>query len=277
MSTNDLTPLKEGQGAATVLTTPIGRIIDMVTVFHAGETAYAMTSAGREAHILNYFRRNIFFNDKVKVTSVSSAMRLYGLYGVRAAKLVEHWGAAKLGLYEFVQYEGVLIMRVKPLAGGGYWLMGSPTAVEKIRNGFHRTEVLDADMATLELLQIEAGYPVNELTEDYIPLEVGLWDCVSFNKGCYTGQEIIARMESRGKLAKMMVRMILEDTLPVGTPLHYEGTQVGTLTSIARQPSGSYLALGLVKTNAVSDHAILTTEQGIPIRILGIAGSQPGR
>ncbi len=275
MSTNDLLSLTEGQGAATVLTTPIGRIIDLITVFHAGEKTYAITSAGRGNMILNYFRRNIFFNDRVKVNLYESS--LYGLYGSRAAKLLENVGVGKLGLYEFVTYEETLIARVKPLAGCGFWLMGPPAALENLTQRLLNWGAEMADAETMELLRIEAGYPAGELSEEYIPLEVGLWDSVSFNKGCYTGQEIIARMESRGKLAKMMVRLSLNDPLPAQTPLYLSGEPVGKLTSIARQPSGSYLALAFVKPIAVSDNAILTSDTGIQLKILGIAGAQPGR
>ncbi|MBZ0309522.1 MAG: glycine cleavage system protein T [Anaerolineae bacterium] len=275
MSTNDVLALAEGQGAATVLTTPIGRIIDLITVFQAGEKVYVITSPERGETIFNYFRRNIFFNDRVKVHLHES--HLYGLYGSRAAKMLENFGVGKLGLYDFVIYEETLIARVKPLAGGGFWLMGMPDALENLTHRLLGWGAEIADAETMELLRIEAGYPAVELSDEYIPLEVGLWDSVSFNKGCYTGQEIIARMESRGKLAKMMVRLSLNDPLPAQTPLYLEGEPVGKLTSIARQPSGGYLALGFVKPVAVSDNAVLTSDTGVQLKILGIAGAQPGR
>ena len=91
----------------------------------------------------------------------------------------------------------------------------------------------------------------HELTEDYIPLEAGLWDSVSFSKGCYIGQEIIARMESRNKLAKTLV--VLHFDQP-GAPLELglsvtnaSHESVGTLTSIAPTTEGSITALAFVK------------------------------
>ena len=58
-------------------------------------------------------------------------------------------------------------------------------------------------------MRIRAGYPAapNEINEAYIPLEAGLNSAISFKKGCYIGQEIIARMESRGQLAKRLVKL----------------------------------------------------------------------
>ena len=60
---------------------------------------------------------------------------------------------------------------------------------------------------------MEAGLPEfgHELGDEYIPLEANLWNDVSFKKGCYTGQEIIARMESRQKLAKRLVGLRFDE------------------------------------------------------------------
>ena len=67
---------------------------------------------------------------------------------------------------------------------------------------------IPAGSLTYNVLRIRAGRPGvgHELSTDYIPLELGLWDEVSFTKGCYTGQEIIARMESRGGWRKRLSR-----------------------------------------------------------------------
>lgn len=281
MSTNQLMELEVGQGAATVLTTPVGRIIDMVVMLHDGDDAYMITGEGRGAQILNYLRRNIFFNDRVQVTDLFAMTVLVGLYGSSAttvlASLVPE--AVDLPLFNFVKYNDVVIMRAEPLAGDGYWLMGERTTVDTLTHQLQHAGAAEGDATTLELLRIESGQPAveKELTEDYIPLEVGLWDKVSFNKGCYTGQEIIARMESRRQLAKMLVRLKSDVAVAEGTELFVDKTKVGTLTSIAQQTEHQFLGLGFVKTAFVSDGAVVQTSTGQALKILGIAGSQPER
>jgi aminomethyltransferase len=106
-----------------------------------------------------------------------------------------------------------------------------------------------ADETAFEFLRIEAGQPrlAHELTTDYIPLEANLWDDVSFTKGCYIGQEIIARMESRGKLAKKLTRLTTSSPIPSDGKLTANGKNAGTLTSTAVGPVG-VVALGYVKT-----------------------------
>jgi aminomethyltransferase len=74
-----------------------------------------------------------------------------------------------------------------------------------------------------------------------------LWADVSFNKGCYIGQEIIARMESRGKLAKKLVQLTADAPLEVGSTVRANGKNAGTVTSTAVGPHGA-IGLGYVKT-----------------------------
>jgi aminomethyltransferase len=106
-----------------------------------------------------------------------------------------------------------------------------------------------ADEAAFDYLRIEAGLPRygRELTLDYIPLEANLWADVSFSKGCYIGQEIIARMESRGKLAKRLVKLRPSAPITAGAAITADGKTVGTITSVA-EGWGGFVALGYVKT-----------------------------
>jgi aminomethyltransferase len=86
------------------------------------------------------------------------------------------------------------------------------------------------------------------MTLDYIPLEANLWDDVSFNKGCYTGQEIIARMESRGRLAKKLVQLQPAAPVEAGAVVRADDNTAGSVTSTAVGPQGP-VALGYVRTN----------------------------
>jgi aminomethyltransferase len=101
------------------------------------------------------------------------------------------------------------------------------------------------------MLRLEAGQAANaELTEDYIPLEANLWPAVDFHKGCYIGQEIIARMESRGKLARRLVGLRLAAPVAVGTAVRVaaDGPAAGTVTSAGELPGLGPVALAYLKT-----------------------------
>jgi aminomethyltransferase len=114
--------------------------------------------------------------------------------------------------------------------------------------------VADSSSAdAFEILRVEAGLPKMgaEIREDSIPLEVGLWDEVSFVKGCFVGQEIIARMESRGKLAKQLVGIRLDSQAQPGSTLKQGGQTIGTLTSVVESPRLGWIGLASGRPSAL--------------------------
>lgn len=108
----------------------------------------------------------------------------------------------------------------------------------------------------LEALRIECGIPAmgQELTERTIPAEAGVVDrSVSFTKGCYTGQELVARIDSRGGNVPRRLRGLILDgrDLPAsGTSVTVGGEDAGTVTSAAWSSRlGAVVALAYVKRN----------------------------
>lgn len=107
-----------------------------------------------------------------------------------------------------------------------------------------------APVEALDALRIECGVPVvgRELHPDTIPAEAGAWvveGSVSFTKGCYTGQELVARIDSRGGNVPRPVRgVVVEgDVPPIGAEVLVAGEVVGQLTSVARSPELGSVAL----------------------------------
>ncbi len=269
MSTNDFTTLQPGEGRATVLTTALARIIDRLIVYNRGETALAICGVERVATVRGWLQRHIFFQDKVKTRDVSAETCQFGLFGLTAGTVAEQIapGASKLPLHHFMEVTfadvSSLIARSFPMAGDGYTIIAPAAEREKLETALLNLEsVQPGDENAYEQLRIEAAIPLSghELTEDYIPLEAGLWDAVSFKKGCYIGQEIIARMESRNKLAKTLVALRMAESVPVGTELHSGDRKVGSITSLAVLPTGSVVALGYIKTDAVDTPLVAAPE-----------------
>ncbi len=112
-----------------------------------------------------------------------------------------------------------------------------------------------APVEALDALRIEAGVPAmgRELTDRTIPAEAGQWvvdASVSFTKGCYTGQELVARIDSRGGNVPRPVRgLVVEgvDLPPAGASVRgSDGAEVGTVTSSAHSPRLGNVALAVV-------------------------------
>ena len=125
--------------------------------------------------------------------------------------------------------------------------------------GVAAREVIDAgiaaggDVEELEALRIAAGTPrwAREIDERVLPAEAGLVDrAVSFTKGCYPGQEPVARLHYRGKANRRLRTLVLEgaDLPPYDAELRYGGKAVGRVTSAARREDGTIVALAYVRT-----------------------------
>ena len=123
-------------------------------------------------------------------------------------------------------------------------------------------ELLDAeleptlDAAELERRRIEAGVPRwrREIDERILPAEAGLEAThVSFSKGCYPGQEPVARLHFRGHPNRGLRVVELAELPEYDTPLLYEGREVGRVTSAAQRDDGSVVALAYVRTEVPDD------------------------
>jgi folate-binding protein YgfZ len=96
-----------------------------------------------------------------------------------------------------------------------------------------------------------------EIDERVLPAEAGLETThVSFSKGCYPGQEPIARLHYRGKANRALRVLELADVPPYDAELTHEGKVVGRVTSAARRPDGSVVALAYVRIEVPDDAAL---------------------
>lgn len=116
---------------------------------------------------------------------------------------------------------------------------------------------------TWTALRIEAGEPLMgvDVDEKTIPQESGLVDqAVSFTKGCYLGQELVARIDTRGHVNRRLRRVHLDHRVDVPVEIEAEGSVVGTLTSLAPAPGGNgFDGLAMVRANLASG---MTTRAG---------------
>ncbi|MBK8985651.1 MAG: glycine cleavage system protein T [Chloroflexi bacterium] len=264
MSTQAVKGLAAGQGAATILTTDIGRIIDRLRLYASGDAVTVLTGENNADFIARYLLRFVFFNDDFRLQDISAATAVFGVYGPQAGQKLVNAGLpeADLPLHHWLpaNVDGVPLSlhRTDPIAGDGYLVLAAAADKAAVQARLLAAGLTTADEATAEYLRIESGIPRlgRELTQDYIPLEADLWSDVSFNKGCYIGQEIIARLESRGKLAKRLVKLGLTAPAEPGSDITAAGKKVGTLTSLGSGPAG-LVGLGYVKTAVLNENQAL--------------------
>ena len=263
MSTNLVSLLKPGEGAATVLTTDVGRIIDRVIVYADESTALMMTGEDNGDNIGRYLMRFVFFNDDFRLQPLMNQFATLFVYGADSgAKLSEiigselnlplhGWMAATVANIE------LSIHATDPLNGEGFMLKIPVEGVEAVASALKSAGGEAITEEQFDALRIEDRLPKlrHELTGEFIPLETGLWDDISFNKGCYTGQEIIARMESRDKVYKELMRfeVLSGGPIPVGSEIKANNRKAGTITT-----SVGNRALGYVKSAVLKEQVDLS-------------------
>lgn len=286
ISTNDVAALREGESLPTIFTTPIGRVIDRVLAVHAGERLLLLAEPGRGPAVASYLARSIFFNDDARASDITSGTRQFVLAGPQADAVVralsEDLATATGSPSRELNIAGhtARFTRIRPVSGAGWSVVLSEDAAEAVWRALlaagSGAGLRPAGSLTYHVLRVRAGKPGvgRELSSEYIPLELGLWDEVSFTKGCYTGQEIIARMESRRRLAKTIVALTLDGPAEAPCPLCDEGKAVGTLTSSAQAPDGQRYGIGIVRMSSAQPGRVLSAGEA-HARIERLAGVQP--
>lgn len=265
ISTNDVR-LLPGQGTVTVLTSPTARIQAVLTVLAMPAGLLLLAGPGQGPALFNTLRTQIFFNDQVTLEGRGGALAQFNLLGPQAASLLGQVGSHVDDLPLFgwrtlpIAGVDVTVQRHEGLGSAGFTLLTPAPASLAVKAALLQAGAAPLNEAAYHTLRIEAGLPApgSELSEQVNPLEAGLRRFCHERKGCYTGQEIIARMESRGKLAKRLVALRPAGPVKPGAEITAGERAVGTITSAADGPAGP-VALGYVRTATLAEGAALAS------------------
>ncbi|MBK1986963.1 folate-binding protein YgfZ [Sphaerospermopsis aphanizomenoides BCCUSP55] len=253
-STNDFQSLKPGEGCDTVMVTSTARTIDLVTGYVLDDAVLLLVSPNRRQFLLEWLDRYIFFADKVQLTDITEETASFHLIGPGSDAIIEQLGAGSLlgqpyGCHILV--DGLRIAVGSGLALPGYTLIFPATEKQKIWQQILNHGALELSDRTWETLRILQGRPApdSELTDDYNPLEVGLWQTVSFNKGCYIGQETIARLNTYKGVKQYLWGIRLNAPVEPGSVITIGDEKIGKLTSYTETPDGHF-GLGYIRSKA---------------------------
>ena len=258
LSTNKLIDLTAGEGASTVLTTNKGRIIDLLPIINLGDELLVITNPQTVQNVVDWIDLYTFGED-IQVRDVTDETTLLHLAGPAAVSLLGP-DAASLSLYSTreVSVQGVLaqVIRTDTLGTTGYDLLVSKSQAEEAWDALVRMGAVPIGDDAAEMLRVEQGAPRygRELGEEFNPLEAGLLPSISFDKGCYIGQEVVVRLNTYNKVQKHLMGIAVEvgSALP-GQRLEVDGKDAGFLTSVVNSPIlESALALGYVRTRHAS-------------------------
>ena len=245
MLTCDVEGLSPGEWSPSLLLDRKGHVqVSLDAVALEGELLLDVDPGG-EPLLVETLDRHIVADD-VSLESLSAAWGALAIDGPGAAEAAVALGAPRLDPGRADSAAGLLWLAGGGLGGPGVRALGPRDAIDALRRGLDLPE-LAADAA--EILRIEAGLTRCGIDtgERTFPQEAGLERAVSFEKGCYVGQEIVARIHSRGAVNRRLVQFECEEPVGPGDEIQVEGRKSGHVTSSAVSPLRGPLCLGYVR------------------------------
>lgn len=249
MTTNDIKRLRVGDSCVTVLTSPTAKIVHVFTVMADEDILRLLPAPNDGAALERHLRGQIFFMDKVRVSKPEKPYSRVRVIGPNAAQVIEATGIPSLPTSDggWLRAGESIVLRQDSYDLPGYELLAPTDSMEEWRA---RLAAVSLDEETYNARRVELGRPAPgaELIGEYNPLEAGLgWACAD-DKGCYTGQEIIARQLTYDKVTRTLVGLHSTHLLDVGAAVTVEGREVGRVTSAAFSPAlQAPVALAVVK------------------------------
>ena len=277
LSTGDVKDLRPGEGRQTVVTDAKGRIVERLFVHHLGGAGVLLVGGPGGASRVQAHLQRFTFAEKTGLSDVTATTFALALLGPRWAAAAHASGIPDLAPYGSSAVTmagmGVHAVRTNGFNDDGVLVIGPKDAAGPIRAALADTAASEGggtiDAEELEAWRILSGLPASghELTGEHNPLEAGLRDAVSFSKGCYVGQEVVARLNTYDKVSRALVRLRLEPGAPVPAPgaaIRGESGTIGAVTSAIRPPGRpAPVALGYVKARELSaDVTRLTIDDG---------------
>jgi folate-binding protein YgfZ len=274
LSTNAVIDRVQSESVRTALLEANGRLIDLLDLYFLPKHLLLAASHGRAETVDVWLKRHIFFQDDVHVEMMPPWRWMIGVYGPRSTQyLKEHFDQViKLAELQFIQIKSTLISPMRWSSLSGFHILTDEEEVAQSLLADRDPHWGPNANIAIEALRIEAGIAGRgqEIKPGIIPLGLRLNDAISHTKGCYIGQEIIARIESRGELATELTGVQLSQPVSPQAPLMQSGKEIGTLTSCAYSPVHGWVGLALIKNRRLVPEIANTTVLGTPISFQGL-------
>ncbi len=287
--TNDVKQLTEGQGLYAALLTIKGKMLADLELFQEGDAILMDLEPALIEKIRTQLSRYILAAN-VKIEDVSEKTTHLALQGPASIDLlIELSGEALPPLSErgvvrrSLKGHPVMIIKTAYTGEEGYDLL-LPVAVASsvwnlLMEAGYGIGIRPIGFEALESLRIEAGIPRYgmDMDENVFPVEAGLEEkAISYTKGCYTGQEPIARIKHRGQANRHLIGFILDDPMPPqkGDKVLKDGQEVGYITSGIISPTlEKAVALGYLRRELAESGQsvmILRGEKPIPASVASL-------
>jgi folate-binding protein YgfZ len=255
LTTRALLPLDVGQSRRTVLTSDRGRVIDVFLVAHHAQDQLLLISDSSDSEKLKSAIDYYTIIEDAKITDRTSSSSRISLVGPKARQIAQSVLGITVDPDTVVknQIDDDQVFVVSDTSRGVEWIdvVCESDREARLTHQLAQAGAVLVDRPNFELFRIDNEIPGSgrEYGEHANPIEAGLLHLIDWNKGCYVGQEVIARLDAYDKVQRN-VRVLISDTpLTEGTKLASDAKPAGIVTSSStlETEDGDYLNLALVR------------------------------
>ncbi|MDX6614520.1 MAG: hypothetical protein QOD75_3706 [Blastocatellia bacterium] len=256
---NDVKALQPGSWMNAAFPNVQGRLLAAVRILNRGEHFLIDTEQATHAKVWALLERFTLAGD-FHITDVTSQTGLISVQGAAAGAVigqtlgesVSELERERIVTTQTSEGEEVSVIRATHTGEDGVDIFTNAVDSQSLWDAFRISKAQPVGVEALEVLRIEAGLPRYgiDMDETTILSETNLDDAVSFTKGCYIGQEIIARIKYRGHVAKKLTGLVFPEKIGLshGAKVMVAGRDAGRITSVIWSPRlERTIALGYVK------------------------------
>ena len=279
--TNDMKTLEPSYWMLAAFPNVQGRLLAIIRVLNQGPANFLIdTEAATYQQVMKIIQRFTFAGD-FHVEDLTGSTTLLSVQGQRAGAIIGAVFGEEVAAIERFQISQVLwhdspvrIIRATHTGEDGFDLVVSAEKSGELWDALTAAGAQPVGHDALEIIRIEAGIPRFgiDMDETNVVTETGLDDAVSFTKGCYIGQEIIARIKYRGHVAKKLAGLEFEGKDKVEREAKIksiDGKEIGRLTSVVDSPRlERTIALGYVKYDYLAAETAVRVGADLPARIV---------
>jgi len=253
--TNDVEKLGDGESMLAAFPNAKGRLLAIVTIERNGDRFVFQTEPATYDSLLANLQRFTFAGD-FHVEDLSASESVVTVRGTNASAVIEQIldAAPEEGGVSSMDFKGVPVSVVPVFRTEGFDIRIAAARGFEMESALVKEGAVAVDGGLAEVLRVESGLPRfgTDFNEETVVPEVGLQGMISYNKGCYIGQEVIARIHFRGKVAKELTGVVFEsadaDAGPGDELISSDGKNAGTVTSSVFSPKlGRRIAMAYVR------------------------------
>lgn len=287
LTTNSIIDIPNGSARRTILTNEKGRIVDVFWVLKRSDEELLLATDSTDPSLMRDWIDRFTIIEDAELIDASDFLTRWYVVGPNASDALSEsfpeldfadCGVGELRGMDVVEGGVVLFLRTDA-AGQETWLViGSAPATPEISSRFEKAEIESAPNKLFDHIRICNKVPIAgfDLTENVNPLEAGLLDLIDFEKGCYIGQEVIARLDTYDKVQRSLVGFSQTDLtndvhrIEIGDDILSDngGRRVGWVTSVAQKPrTNELIGLAYLRKTRAQPGSVMITSEGANLQI----------